>query len=133
MTHCNEHFQLKMCGQLAILWDMLRHSKWPWFFFFYLVCICILFLFLIFFWTEGFNSQGWIEMDQKLVVFGLLMWYSQRINKQLKVKEKYLLLWRLSSVLPLSSSLLHPQLELQGFYLLQYDFFVSNSHLVTLK
>ena len=25
MTHCNEHLQVKMCGQRDILWDTVTH------------------------------------------------------------------------------------------------------------
>ena len=30
MAHCNEHLQVKMCGQrdIFILWDMLQHPQW---------------------------------------------------------------------------------------------------------
>lgn len=47
MTHCEEHLQVKMCGQKSILWDTLTHYSFQDKMFsmlflvnFLLVCLC---------------------------------------------------------------------------------------------
>jgi hypothetical protein len=45
MTHCNEHLQIKMCGQRSVLWDTLyvTHHNLVLFIF---ILFCFVFIFV---------------------------------------------------------------------------------------
>jgi hypothetical protein len=49
MAHCNEHLQVKICGQRGILCDMPQLPRWDGFLWCVCVCVCV----CVFSWGVG--------------------------------------------------------------------------------